>query len=126
MPVNYYVGKTEDELLVMLDALQKRATTGFVSQTSAAGLQQIRSSRTAAPSPSRFAPCFTRSGGSTRRTTTTPTPSAFAARGQTTPRQPRSPSTTNDAQIHHRRQGHRIGRGASTPTPCGTQYFVRG
>jgi len=43
MPVNYYPQKTEDELLVMLDALQKRATTGFVSQTSAAGLQQIRS-----------------------------------------------------------------------------------
>jgi len=43
MPVNYYVTKTEDELKVMLDALQKRTTTGFVSQTSAAGLQQIRS-----------------------------------------------------------------------------------
>jgi len=43
MPVNYYVGKTEDELLVLLDALQKRGTTGYVTQTSAAGLQQIRS-----------------------------------------------------------------------------------
>jgi hypothetical protein len=41
--VNYYPQKSADELLVMLDALQKRATTGFVSQTSAAGLQQIRS-----------------------------------------------------------------------------------
>lgn len=43
MPCNYYVGKTEDELLVFLDSLQKRSSTGFVSQTSAAGLQQIRS-----------------------------------------------------------------------------------
>jgi len=42
VPVNYYVGKTEEELLLFLDALQKRATTGFISQTSAAGLQQIR------------------------------------------------------------------------------------
>jgi len=43
MPVNYYVTKTEDELLVLLDSLQKRGTTGYVTQTSAAGLQQIRS-----------------------------------------------------------------------------------
>jgi hypothetical protein len=49
MPVNYYPQKSADELLVMLDALQKRATTGFVSQTSAAGLQQIRSFQNSGP-----------------------------------------------------------------------------
>ena len=49
MPVNYYVGKSAAELLVLLDSLQKRATTGFVSQTSAAGLQQIRSFQNGRP-----------------------------------------------------------------------------
>ena len=49
MPVNYYPQKTEEELLVLLDALQKRGTTGFVFQTSAAGLQQIRSYQNSGP-----------------------------------------------------------------------------
>jgi hypothetical protein len=49
MPVNYYPQKTEEELLVLLDALQKRATTGFVSSTSAAGLQQIRTYQNTGP-----------------------------------------------------------------------------
>lgn len=49
MPVDYYPQKSAEELLVLLDALQKRATTGFVSQTSAAGLQQIRSFQGSAP-----------------------------------------------------------------------------
>jgi hypothetical protein len=49
VPVNYYPQKSAEELLVMLDALQKRATTGFVSQTSAAGLQQIRSFQNSGP-----------------------------------------------------------------------------
>jgi hypothetical protein len=49
MPVDYYPQKSVDELLVLLDALQKRATTGFTSMTSAAGLQQMRSFQGSAP-----------------------------------------------------------------------------
>lgn len=49
MPIDYYANKSAEELLVMLDALQKRATTGYISQTSAAGLQQIRSFQNSGP-----------------------------------------------------------------------------
>lgn len=49
MPVNYYIGKTEDELLVMLSDLQKRATSGVVFFTTGAGLQQQRSFTGSAP-----------------------------------------------------------------------------
>lgn len=43
MPVDYYPQKTEDELLVMLAAVQKRSTEGAVSMTTMAGMQQMRS-----------------------------------------------------------------------------------
>lgn len=44
MPVNYYIGRTEDELLEMLKAAQQRGTTGTPSFTSfAAGMQTQRS-----------------------------------------------------------------------------------
>jgi len=49
MPVNYYIGKTEDELLVMLSDLQKRASSGVVFFTTGAGLQQQRSFQGSAP-----------------------------------------------------------------------------
>lgn len=43
MPVDYYPQKTEAELLVMLDAVQKRSTVGGIVSTEAAGLKQTRS-----------------------------------------------------------------------------------
>ena len=43
MPVDYYVSKSENELLLLLDSLQRRATQGVIASTSAAGVQQIRS-----------------------------------------------------------------------------------
>lgn len=49
MPVNYYVGKTEDELLVMLSDLQKRASSGIVYFTTGAGSQQQRTYQGSAP-----------------------------------------------------------------------------
>lgn len=49
MPVNYYPQKTEAELLVILSDLQKRASSGALSMTAAAGLQQMKSWQGAAP-----------------------------------------------------------------------------
>jgi hypothetical protein len=43
VPINYYPNLDADGLLALLDALQKRQTTGLVIQTSAAGLQAIKS-----------------------------------------------------------------------------------
>lgn len=42
MPVDYYPQKTEAELLVILDSLQKRGSVGAVMMTEAAGLKQQR------------------------------------------------------------------------------------
>lgn len=49
MPVNYYPQKSAEELLAILDSLQKRASTGVVAMTSAAGLQQQRSFQNGGP-----------------------------------------------------------------------------
>src|SRR6266516_2786075 len=49
MPVNYYPQKSADELLSILDSLQKRASTGVVAMTSAAGFQQQRSFQNGGP-----------------------------------------------------------------------------
>ena len=49
MPVNYYPQKTEDELLVALESLQKRTTEGAVFFTTAAGLQSQRSFQGSSP-----------------------------------------------------------------------------
>jgi len=49
MPVNYYVGKSEDELLALLDGLQKRGTVGLVSQVSLVGNQTIKSFQNSGP-----------------------------------------------------------------------------
>ncbi len=46
---NFYPQKTADELLAILDSLQKRATTGVVIQNSAAGVQTIRSFQNSGP-----------------------------------------------------------------------------
>lgn len=46
---NYYAGRTEAELLVMLNDLQKRASSGVVFFTTGAGLQQQRSFQGSAP-----------------------------------------------------------------------------
>jgi hypothetical protein len=43
MPVNYYPQKTEDELVTILESLQKRASEGVVYFTTVAGLQNQRS-----------------------------------------------------------------------------------
>ena len=51
MPVNYYPQKSEDELLVLLDALQKRNTAGVVSQVSLEGSQTIKSFQGSGPVP---------------------------------------------------------------------------
>jgi hypothetical protein len=49
MPVNYYPQKTAAELLVLLDSLQKRATTGAVAMTTALGQQTMRSFQGSGP-----------------------------------------------------------------------------
>ncbi len=49
MPVNYYPQKTVEELLALLDSLQKRATQGVVYFTTVAGLQSQRSFQGSAP-----------------------------------------------------------------------------
>lgn len=46
---NYYPQKTEDELLVMLAALQNRATQGHVYMTGGAGVQNVRSFQNSGP-----------------------------------------------------------------------------
>jgi hypothetical protein len=46
--VNYYPQKTEQELLDILDSIQKRASTGVVAFYTAAGVQQQRSFQGAA------------------------------------------------------------------------------
>jgi hypothetical protein len=43
MPVDYYPQKSVEELLGILDSLQKRASTGVVFFTTAAGIQNQRS-----------------------------------------------------------------------------------
>lgn len=40
---NFYPNKTEDELVVLLTALQNRASQGHVYMTSGAGIQNVRS-----------------------------------------------------------------------------------
>jgi len=49
MPVNYYPQKTAEELLAILDSLQKRASTGVVAMTTAAGMQHQRSFQNGGP-----------------------------------------------------------------------------
>ncbi len=49
MPINYYPQRTTEELLVILDSLQKRTTQGAVFYTTAAGLQQQRSFQGSSP-----------------------------------------------------------------------------
>jgi len=49
MPVDYYPQKSVDELLAILDAVQKRASTGVVFFTTAAGVQNQRSFQGASP-----------------------------------------------------------------------------
>ena len=48
MPIDYYPQKTEAELLLLLDALQKRASEGQVFFTTAIGMQSQRSFQGAA------------------------------------------------------------------------------
>jgi len=43
MPCDYYPQKTVEELLLILDSVQKRQTTGVVAFYGAAGVQQQRS-----------------------------------------------------------------------------------
>lgn len=43
MPCDYYSNKDEEELLAILDSVQKRQTTGVVAFYGAAGVQQQRS-----------------------------------------------------------------------------------
>lgn len=42
MPVDHYPQKTEAQLLTLLDALQKRQTTGLTVQSSAVGMQTVK------------------------------------------------------------------------------------
>lgn len=49
MPTNYYPNKTVDELKTILDSLQKRASTGVVFFTTAAGTQTQRSFQGSGP-----------------------------------------------------------------------------
>jgi len=49
VPVNYYVGKDEAELLVLLDAVQKRASIGSVFFVTSSGIQTQRSFQGSGP-----------------------------------------------------------------------------
>lgn len=49
MPIDYYPQKSADELLALLDGLQKRATVGAVSQVSLLGSQTIKSFQNSGP-----------------------------------------------------------------------------
>ncbi len=40
--VDYYPNKSEDELLVLLNALQKRQINGTITEVSAAGVRTVR------------------------------------------------------------------------------------
>lgn len=46
---NKFHGQTEDELITLRDSLIKRSTTGVISMTTGAGLQQMRSWQGSAP-----------------------------------------------------------------------------
>ncbi len=43
MPIDFYPQRATEELLVLLDSLQRRQTMGVVSQTSAVGMQTTKS-----------------------------------------------------------------------------------
>jgi hypothetical protein len=49
MPVDYYPNSNEDELVLLLESLQRRATTGQIYMTTYSGDQNMRTFQGASP-----------------------------------------------------------------------------